>query len=817
MYALFLTLLAVSIDCSIVIQLGIDMDIKYTNTEYQIQYEKDCCLGYGVICENERVVELHWDFTSNYAGARYPILHFPPMLRVLNLRYSQKSMIIQELPDTLKVMDLYGAYDIQLNLKVFPNLRFLGLFRFSTSFMPKLPKIPESVEYLDLVNYYSYEIFPSKNSNLKVFYGYDESYEMPFPDLPDGLEVVEIIGSKLKGPISFKFPHITDLYLTNSLLNGNLTILSPNITSLYIYDSSFDNLYLPYPEKVQSCALSSVFDTESNLTLSKLPCTYTLKSPRSVDCDSIILFARQLNMHLTNPEYCNYLSTSSNCCDDQFYHVQCKNNRIYDIYFERMNLNGTLNTTLLPDTLEFIYLHDNHLQGEFPNLTHFTNLHTIYMDNNQFSGPIMNKLPVQLKVLYANYNQLNGTIPNLNLLQDLFLRGNQFENVENQLIGNSIHNIDISYNQIKGIFDMSNYQGSTSFNFQSNFIDFIITTSKISSYYCDVTMNQLNQSALTNFINCNYQIQRYTPNQCMNYMKLAQKMDILNLDRDQNCCASNPYIKCDYNIMTELTIAYHHHINSFHGYAFSIQDLPLSLKKLLILQPFNQSTMIPPLIPGHIKYLEFTNANISGYLPQFAEGLETLKLTNLKLMGGLPLLPSTLKILDVTYCELSGGIPPLPPNLQALYLNGNQLSGPLPVFPDSLSIVVLGDKVNEGNTFTGTLNLYKPSLIILGNINISNVQINDTSKLVNCDLSFNPLSNSTLLSNYTICTQFYLTAKPLLMQIESTKSKTSSWFSTDTTNLPQSSESTSTVSTIVAQSSEISTMEDPEMLQSSNL
>eukprot|EP00834_Sanchytrium_tribonematis_P006703 NODE_519_length_6551_cov_0.408246.p1 type:complete len:790 gc:universal NODE_519_length_6551_cov_0.408246:4603-2234(-) len=780
MYALFLTILiSISIDCPIVVQLALDMDIKYTNTEYFPQYEKDCCLGVGVICENERVVELHWGFTSNYVSARYPTMQFPSNLRVLNLANSVKSMVIESLPDSLKILDMTDARYIILRLYTLPNLIYISLCVRTTNPNWNLPQFPNSLEYINLGDLYDYRYLPKDTSHLKELYAAIVLSTSTFPNIPDTIEILEL-------PFG-DFKSIRTLSFNQNNLIGNLTISSPNITSLSLNRNSFDNLFIDYPERIQTCDLAeNYFDISNNNVLSKMTaCVYKFKNTRSQDCDNLNLFAKQLNMHLTNPDYYNYLFSLSNCCEDKIHPIKCNGNRIVLIDFSYSYLNGTLNASLLPNTLQSFTIIGNKLQGSFPDFTNLTDLRFLDLSLNKFSGSIMNMLPNSIQAFSAANNELNGTIPNLKSITNLDLHGNYFETIENNWSKTILENIDISNNQIEGLIDLSSYTSQSSYTFrvQYNFIDFIVTNSIFTNTFCDVTMNNLNLTALSNFQNCNYELQRYTKqpyiNSCSYFLQMVHKMEIINSDGESNCCKPTlRSVYCYRQNIIELDI---YSINfkgakTFNGYAFSADDLPPSLSQLMISNEFNQTALLPKYIPSHIVDLEITNSNIGGYLPQFAEGLETLRLRNLTLQGALPLLPSTLQVLEATYCGLSGVIPPLPPNLQELYLNGNQFSGPLPVFPASLQVVVLGDKINEGNTFSGSLNLWRPSTIFLGSTNISQVQINDTSSLTKCDLSFNPLSNSTLLSNYSMCYQFYLTAKSLLLQnVETSSIESTLW------------------------------------------
>eukprot|EP00834_Sanchytrium_tribonematis_P005191 NODE_299_length_10456_cov_1.003669.p2 type:complete len:313 gc:universal NODE_299_length_10456_cov_1.003669:7366-8304(+) len=263
MYALLLTfltlLVSISIDCPIVIQLALDLEIKFTNTEYFMQYEKDCCLGKGVICENERVVELHWDFPYDYSKVTYPIVTFPPHLRVLDFSNCYKSMIIKQLPDTLKVFNSYQAEFVYLKVSTFPNLTYFNLAQFGPSGIPTLPRLPDSLQYIEIESY-PYDILPLNATNLKEIHHFslNEEQPRPFPNLLETIEIVELLYLNLVGPILMHFPNVQYFVLSGKNLNGNLTITSPNITNLNIGDAGFNRLFVKYPQKITICSVDQL-------------------------------------------------------------------------------------------------------------------------------------------------------------------------------------------------------------------------------------------------------------------------------------------------------------------------------------------------------------------------------------------------------------------------------------------------------------------------------------------------------------------------------------------------------------------------------
>eukprot|EP00834_Sanchytrium_tribonematis_P007293 NODE_640_length_5117_cov_0.610203.p1 type:complete len:889 gc:universal NODE_640_length_5117_cov_0.610203:5090-2424(-) len=787
MYALLLTsLMSVSIDCPAVIQFAIEMEIKYTNTDYFIQYEKDCCLGVGVICENERVTELHWGFAKDYTIARYPEVHVPPNLRVLDLGMSTKSILITKLPDSLKVLDLTSTSSVsrvKFNLDAFPNLSYFVLGLYSRDYIPKLPLLPDSLEYIDLYGY-PYDIYPKNAISLKKLYndGFNSDIAgplIPFPNVPDTIEVVFTPLSNLYGliPMSFKSIEILELSYWN-MLTENLTITSPNITYLGIKGNNIDNLFVSNPQKLNHCDLSYNYFDISNandlMTLQPYGCSYSLKSPPSIDCPNFIEFLRQLNMHLTDPYRFNNLVNRDNCCDRYPNIISCNSNRITYIHFQEAKLNGTINATLLPDTLDTLELYSNDLKGSFPDLSHLSNLKNVDLSSNQLEGSIFGKLPPNILNLNLFYNKLNGTIPNILSLRKLNLFNNEFNAVENELQGNQLNSVDLDNNLIRGTIDMTNFApGSFSFYFRNNFIDKIIAKPGTTATYCDVENNLIPQNDLANFTNCLTQYQKYNIatqfDSCKYVYRMFHKFGLNNFsDKEFNCCEyTYEYVTCVNQQVTELRFSYHEVLTTYNGFAFDLQDIPPTLQSLTILSKFNQTAIIPPNIPSHIKYLNL-QTNLIGKMPTFSEGIQTLILSQLDLNGEITPFPSTLKIINIMYCNLQGILPTLPPNLTEIQIQGNQLVGPLPIFPNTSQIVVLGDNGNEGNDFYDHLWLQNPKTLILGNTNIYEVEIQNTTQLSNCDMSFSPLLNSTFISNYTMCKKYYLSPKIEKLQVTTT-------------------------------------------------
>eukprot|EP00834_Sanchytrium_tribonematis_P006167 NODE_430_length_7576_cov_0.738665.p1 type:complete len:448 gc:universal NODE_430_length_7576_cov_0.738665:4914-3571(-) len=445
-------------------------------------------------------------------------------------------MIIKQLPDTLKVMDLMYTFHLKLELYTLPNLTYFSYFCYSYLEAPILPRLPDTLEYIDFENS-DMDIFPLNATGLKVAYYIYCGSHAPFkifPYLAETIETFDLSFCNFYGSVNQDFKNVKSLALSDNSLVGNLTISSPNITSLNINSNYFDRLFIPNIDKITQCSTRNIhFEPDNMNELNRLQtkgCQISYKSPPSPDCPNLILFLRQLNMHLTQPDKFSQLSSLNSCCNDITGSISCTGNRITGIKIQYLTSNGTLNTTLLPNSLVSLrFTSNNNIGGSFPDLSSLSNLVFLDLNFNQLTGPITGKLPTNLKSIDVVDNQLNGTIPFLGQLEQLYADNNNFDSVENQLQGNNLKAISISYNKIAGIVDLSNFVTIDYyvFNFRSNFIDKILTLNKITNYNCDVTMNNIAVSDLTNLTSCKYELQSYSDpinfETCKYTMNLLQK------------------------------------------------------------------------------------------------------------------------------------------------------------------------------------------------------------------------------------------------------------------------------------------------------
>eukprot|EP00834_Sanchytrium_tribonematis_P008441 NODE_994_length_2763_cov_0.593844.p1 type:complete len:361 gc:universal NODE_994_length_2763_cov_0.593844:2341-1259(-) len=152
----------------------------------------------------------------------------------------------------------------------------------------------------------------------------------------------------------------------------------------------------------------------------------------SVDCSSVIPFAQNLNLHLVNKTIWNQLNVD--CCST--IGISCITNRVVQISWPNLNLNGSLNGNLasltsftgldisnnfvngsilvsFPNIFRTLTLTYNHLSGSLENWIISPQLRVLDITGNDFKGPLPTTIPNQMTRIYAEQNQFTGNIPNL--------------------------------------------------------------------------------------------------------------------------------------------------------------------------------------------------------------------------------------------------------------------------------------------------------------------------------------------------------------------------------------------------------------------
>ena len=121
----------------------------------------------------------------------------------------------------------------------------------------------------------------------------------------------------------------------------------------------------------------------------------------SIDCPNIRSLALSLGIQSKKPAIWSALQTD--CCTATG--VNCDvNQRVLEIVWFSMGLNGTINGTAIPSSVTSLYLSDN-----------------------DFTGRIPSSLPIGLVNLYLRGNQMTGDLPSFPFaLQRLYLHWKSF-------------------------------------------------------------------------------------------------------------------------------------------------------------------------------------------------------------------------------------------------------------------------------------------------------------------------------------------------------------------------------------------------------
>ena len=267
--------------------------------------------------------------------------------------------------------------------------------------------------------------------------------------------------------------------------------------------------------------------------------------------------------------------------------------------------------------------------------------------------------------------------------------------------------------------------------------------------------------------------------------QIPDSLAFLDLDRNQlssgldHISASNLKLfsavynkfSSEFPILPLPIIEFYIQYNSIFG---QIPDL-LSYTNLYLLRASHNrlNGAFPPAIPISLKNFEVANNYLNGTLPLLLPNITPSR-------EGSFYSESGISTIDISMNDMTGVIPILPNNIQAFFARNNSFYGPLPPLDntnlDYLDVSYnqltsiqsltpnLRDIIINNNLISGSIVINKPVNLQISNNSISNVVINDLSRLVSCDLSSNPLLGNATLLNITLCDKndlFYLNTNPI--------------------------------------------------------
>ncbi|KAL5552993.1 hypothetical protein UlMin_040394 [Ulmus minor] len=137
---------------------------------------------------------------------------------------------------------------------------------------------------------------------------------------------------------------------------------------------------------------------------------------------------------------------------------ECLNGRVTKLVLEFLNLTGNLDGKILNqlDQLRVLSFKGNSISGQIPDLSGLTNLKSLYLNDNNFTGDFPSSISElhRLKVVVLADNQISGQIPNsllkLRRLYCLYLQNNLLNGTIPPLNQTSLRFLNISYNQLSG-------------------------------------------------------------------------------------------------------------------------------------------------------------------------------------------------------------------------------------------------------------------------------------------------------------------------------------------------------------------------------
>ncbi|KAI3730431.1 hypothetical protein L1987_61601 [Smallanthus sonchifolius] len=136
----------------------------------------------------------------------------------------------------------------------------------------------------------------------------------------------------------------------------------------------------------------------------------------------------------------------------------CLKNRVSKLVLENMNLSGTLDSTIINqmDQIRVLSFKLNSISGQIPNLSHLTNLKSLYLSHNNFSGEFPASVTTlhRLKIIVLSGNALSGNIPvtvlDLRRLYIFYLDGNKFTGKIPPFDQTGLRYLNLSGNQLSG-------------------------------------------------------------------------------------------------------------------------------------------------------------------------------------------------------------------------------------------------------------------------------------------------------------------------------------------------------------------------------
>ncbi|KAL7587855.1 hypothetical protein Lser_V15G36881 [Lactuca serriola] len=137
---------------------------------------------------------------------------------------------------------------------------------------------------------------------------------------------------------------------------------------------------------------------------------------------------------------------------------ECLRGRVSKLVLENLNLSGTFDSRIINqlDQIRVLSLKQNSISGQIPNLSNLTNLKSLYLSYNNFSGEFPASLTTlhRLKIIVISGNHLSGDIPHsllgLQRLYILYLDDNMLTGKIPPFNQTTLKYLNLSNNQLSG-------------------------------------------------------------------------------------------------------------------------------------------------------------------------------------------------------------------------------------------------------------------------------------------------------------------------------------------------------------------------------
>ncbi|CAJ1953090.1 unnamed protein product [Sphenostylis stenocarpa] len=575
-------------------------------------------------------------------------------------------------------------------------------------------------------------------------------------------------------------------------LSSNMLTSSSTLQLLFNFSLHLQELHLSYNNFAFSPSLRPDFPSLKILDLSYSSLT------SSMFLANFSVSSKLQKLHLRNCSLIdrNFLVSSSSTMNSlsSLQYLNLSNNLLKScsIFHWLSNFTTNLHTLLLPfnflegpipddfgkamNSLEFVYLFNNKLQGKVPYFFgSMCRLQTIDLENNRLNGEFSSFIQNSswcnihmLRILRLSHNQITGKIPQsislLSELEHLSLEGNSLEGdvTESHLSNFSkLEVLFLSHNSLSLKFGSSWMPpfrlwslGLASCKLGPNFPSWLQTQSSL--IQLDISDNGLNDSAPEWFWN-----------------KL-QNMCELNMSHN-NLVGSIPNIQLKLFCRPSINL----NSNKFEGkvpsFLLQASELLLSANKFSDFYSF----LCGNITATNLATFDLSYNQIKGQLPdcwKYVDQLLFLDLSNNKLSGKIPISMGSLVNLEALVLQNNSLMGELPSSLKncnhliMLDVSENMLSGPIPSWVgESLQQLII--LIMRGNQFSGNLPLH---LCYLKRIQLLDLSRNKLSEgIPSCFKNFTALSgksidrieterrvhwyNSTYYANYSFFSDNYYT------------------------------------------------------------